>query len=253
MALVIGGLFLPRIINWLHPLGNRDWQEMGQRGDLYGGFMNPILSFLAFMGVLYSIYLQRLDLRETQQESQRQQFEATFFQLLAQQNRLVEAIDLRNSDHGETSRGRDCFHTFVNDIEDRYQRIRGSMQNDVKREMATAYRGFWNKRRQDLGHYFRFLYNFVRYVDESDLPQLPTDKIDPKIKYMRILRSQLSDYELVLIFYNAHGGHGEKLNNYVGKYHILDNLQSELVRIVDAIEFREGLGRIGNLPVRAAL
>lgn len=252
LAMVVGGLFLPRIINWLHPLGNREWAEMGQRGDLYGGFLNPLLSFLAFMGVLYSIYLQRIDLRESQEESRRQAFEATFFQLLAQQNRIVEAMDLRNSDKAETSRGRDCFESFVRDIEIRYRGMNASFQGDLRREIAAEYQNFWLKRRQDLGHYFRFLYNFIRYVDEADLPRLPGDQIDPKLKYMRIVRAQLSDYELVLIFYNSFGNHGAKFNEFVERYNMLGNLQPELVKITDAIELREGLGRVGTLPVRPA-
>lgn len=253
LLLIGGGLLLPKIINSLHPLGPRDWQEMGQRGDLYGGFVNPLLSFLAFMGVLYSIYLQRIDLRESQQEAQRRAFETTFFHLLDQQSRIVEAMDLRNSDKHETARGRDCFQNFVKEIDSRYRGMDAAFNGNLRQQIAVQYRNFWVRRRQDLGHYFRFLYNFIRYVDQSDLPQLMSDTEAPKIKYMRLLRAQLSDYELVLIFYNSFGDHGQKFNTYVGRYNLLDNLQPELVKITDAIEFREGLGSLGPLPMRPAL
>lgn len=226
-------------------------QTAGPLGDFFGGMLNPILSFLAFAGVLYSIHLQRLDLRETQKEAARQQFESTFFQMLAQMNRIVEAMDIKKFSIAYS--GRDCFAAFADEIERQYEESAKSSGGSVQRGVAAAYRVFWQQRRQDLGHYFRFLYNCVRYVDEADLPQLPGDVAEPKTKYMRILRSQLSDYELVLMFYNAHGGHGANFNPYVGKYNLLDNLQPELVRIVDAIELREGLGRIGSLPVRSAL
>lgn len=225
----------------------------GTLGDFFGGMLNPILSFMAFSGVLYSIYLQRTDLRANQLEAQRQQFEATFFQMLDFQNSIIEGIDLRNSDKNETSRGRDCFEVFAREIVNRYHNTQGTAQNDIRRELAAAYRLFWERRRGDLGHYFRFLYNFIRYVDEADLTHLASDKVEPKTKYMRILRAQLSDYELVLIFYNSLGDYGLRFNEYVGRYHLLDNLQPELIKVVDAIEMREGLGRVGPLPERAAL
>ncbi len=50
----------------------------------------------------------------------------------------------------------------------------------------------------ELGHYFRHLYNTVRYVATANV----LDKSE-KREYIRIIRSQLSDAEQVLIYYNG--------------------------------------------------
>lgn len=251
LALVFGGLFLPKIINTIHPLGNRTWEEMGQRGDLYGGFMNPILSFLAFMGVLYSIYLQRLDLQETQRETQRQQFEATFFQLLAQHDRIVQALDIRSRQSGHISQGRDCFLSYTRNLEQDFREFMTIYNYPIDKAVTTAYNNMWQEKRQDLGHYFRFLYNFLRFVDEAELATLKGEHENPRIKYTRILRAQLSDYELAMIFFNCFNERGHKLKRYVCRYNLLDNLSPEVFGFPGVLELRAGMGKVGELPAIA--
>lgn len=50
-----------------------------------------------------------------------------------------------------------------------------------------------------LGHYYRHLYNMVNYVDKSDFSL----QYKKKEKYIKIIRSQLSDYEQVLLYYDS--------------------------------------------------
>ena len=80
----------------------------GEWGDFFGGVLNPILTFLTFMGLLITIVIQQKELRESRRElkrsadalleqvdnSRQQNFETTFFQMLATHNRIVDSIDL---------------------------------------------------------------------------------------------------------------------------------------------------------------
>lgn len=143
----------------------------GPLGDFFGGMLNPVLSFLAFAGVLYSIHLQRIDLRDSQIEAKRQQFEATFFQLLAQHDRIVQALDIRHKEHGPLSLGRDCFLSFTKALEDDFRAFMTAHHMSLDDAVTAAYNQMWQHKRQDLGHYFRFLYNTIRYVDEARLPR----------------------------------------------------------------------------------
>ena len=64
-------------------------------------------------------------------------------------------------------------------------------------------------------------------MDESDL--LPDD-FEERYKYTSIVRSQLSKYELVLLFYNCATTCGnEKFKPLVEKYALLKNLDKELL------------------------
>jgi hypothetical protein len=87
--------------------------------------------------------------------------------------------------------------------------------------IALSYRTFWDQKRTDLGHYFRLLYNIIRFIDSSCYKE---NKI-----YIRLLRAQISDYELVIIFYNTCVPMGANLRHYAEKYSLFDNLDESLL------------------------
>lgn len=69
----------------------------------------------------------------------------------------------------------------------------------------------------DLGHYFRTLYNLVKFVDMKQ----PEDVN----YYSRLIRSQLSTFEHLLLFYNCLSTYGKvKFKPFLIKYSMLDNL-----------------------------
>ncbi|WP_122734890.1 hypothetical protein [Pseudomonas viridiflava] len=81
-------------------------QYWGQIGDFVGGMLNPFLSFVALMAVLYSIRMQRAELKLARQDAresyyiqiqqrenlERQNFEAVFFRLLEIHTRLTNEV-----------------------------------------------------------------------------------------------------------------------------------------------------------------
>ena len=60
-----------------------------------------------------------------------------------------------------------------------------------------------------LGHYFRHLYLIVKSIANSEL----IESYDEKMKYLRILRAQLSNHEQILMFYNWLSGYGADWEN----------------------------------------
>ena len=50
-----------------------------------------------------------------------------------------------------------------------------------------------------LGHYYRHLFNMVNYIEKNE----HIKNYDKKEKYVKIIRSQLSDYEEILLYYNS--------------------------------------------------
>ena len=91
-----------------------------------------------------------------------------------------------------------------------------------------------------LGHYFRHLFLIVKFVAYSDAI---TD-YQSKMKYLKILRAQLSNHEQIMLFYNwlstGYGGDWENEDNkFFTEYKIIHNLWvGELFQnqyIVDAV------------------
>lgn len=75
-----------------------------------------------------------------------------------------------------------------------------------------------------LGHYFRHLYLSVKSVASSTILNEYVDKM----KYLAILRAQLSNHEQILLFYNWLSGYGGKWENknhaFLTDYKMLHNL-----------------------------
>ncbi|WP_374846751.1 putative phage abortive infection protein [Brucella ciceri] len=214
-------------------------KDLGTFGDFIGGTLNPVLTFLTFMGLLITIVLQQTELRESRVElgrsatalesqlaaTDRQNFESTFFQMLTLHNTIVNSIDLYYSGReramgldinkaARETKGRDCFEQFFRNFEAAYAQAAGLPDRD---RLQQAYDSFWSDRQQDLAHYYRYLYNVLRFVHEAK-------GIKDRGPYVKLLRAQLSDYELVMLFYTALNKHGINYWLYIHEYQLFDNL-----------------------------
>ena len=163
--------------------------QMGPFGDFIGGTLNPLLTFLTFMGLLVTIVLQQTELRDTRAElersatalenqiraTDRQKFESTFFQMLTLHNTIVNSIDLFYSGRqramaidpskgARETKGRDCFNQFFENFKEEYFVSSGLPDRE---RLQVAYDASWQRRQQDLAHYYRYLYNVLRFVHEA--------------------------------------------------------------------------------------
>ena len=108
--LIILGLYIAYFKNLSVTNDSATW---GTFGDYLGGTLNPIISFLALIGLLYTIHQQAQEMQATREELKQaaeqqrkqveqqsrqseifnlQQFESTFFSLLEQHNKIIENL-----------------------------------------------------------------------------------------------------------------------------------------------------------------
>ena len=81
------------------------------------------------------------------------------------------------------------------------------------------YLDYYEQIKAGLGHYFRTVYRIIRLVDETELD------FEDKYKYVSILRAQLSDYEMLWLFYNCLCEYGQdKFKPLVEEYAFFKNL-----------------------------
>ena len=210
---------------------------LGQSGDFFGGFVNPLLTFVTFTGILYTVYLQGKDLEETRKENRRQGFEASFFQMLSLHDSIVGSLSI--TDQEVTTNGRATFKLYYEILNSIYKNKR--YPDPKLGRLKDTYASFWRSHRQDLGHYFRYLYNLIRFIHEANIPSRTPDE-DPRKVYMKLVRAQLSDYELVLLAYNVLMPEGEKFIPYIKIYDLLDNIPEDLLIEYDHYETLNHLG-----------
>ena len=238
-------------------------EERGTLGDMFGT-VNALFSGLAFAGIIITILLQRKELkyqrdelRETRAEFiiqnktlKNQRFENTFFNLLELHNEIVNAIDyvrsVGNMLDGKTRtiRGRDVFEYIFN-------RLNSGIKEEV--DMNKLYLDFYDKNKTDLGHYFRNLYRIFKLIHETEFATLNELDLDvsneenkkiyltknhsERYRYTSIVRAQLSDYELLLLFYNCLSEYGnEKFKPLIEEYSLLKNLPTKEIKLQKMLE-----------------
>ncbi|MDQ2069923.1 putative phage abortive infection protein [Natronospira bacteriovora] len=240
-ALVLVGLVagLAVIFLYIYRFGGQ-WSEnqqvWGHFGDYVGGLLGPIFALLALIALLITLRLQSKELRVSSEELRNsaqalaeqsrslnvQNFENRFFNMLSLHHQIVDAMDLR-SNGKITAEGRDCLRVF-------YRRLRSGL-NEVARGdhlshldgVCEVYERFYTKNGHELGHYFRNIYRILKYIDESG--------VENKKDYAGILRAQLSNHELALIFYNGVTHHGVKMKPLATKYALFENMELSVLRV----------------------
>jgi hypothetical protein len=193
--------------------------RQGTFGDAFGA-LNVLFSSLAFFGVVSSLILQRADLRRSHQQEVKVQFDANFYNRLSLQQNVVDRLDLVSSSTGDTTAtGRDCIKKIFRYMKRIYARTRPGLSHGKRLE--RAYSVVWRVYQSDLSIYFRSLYSLLKFVSSSGGAE--------KVEYGVVVRSLLSDYELVIIFYNCLHPRGENFKKFAEEFALFDNLDMGLL------------------------
>jgi hypothetical protein len=223
--------------------------DRGTFGDMFGS-VNALFSGLAFAALIYTIFLQRRELKLHHYELQlaheemkaqveqlqaqnvtlkKQSFENTFFELLRLQNDITNAIDL-NAREGRVIEGRDCFEELYKKFSSLWLKRKPERGGTERERINKTYLVFYENCHSEIGHYFSNLYNVIKFVDTSD--------IDHKKLYTNFVRAQLSSFELVMIFYSALSelDKGGKFKALIEKYAMLKSLPKHKLLNPDHIE-----------------
>lgn len=244
-----------------------DITERGTFGDKFGA-VNALFSGLAFAGLIVTLLyqkeelkLQRAELSETRRElnaqrlefqeqnktMRRQRFENTFFNMLSLHQEIIANLSVEYYAHPQICpknvpddvfykgapkcklKGREVFediftHAIIEYAGKRYMNgIQGLIQTfgpDVYSSLSVTTR---------FDHPFRHLYNILKFVDTSDL----ISDVERNV-YADIVRSQLSDHELLMLFYHCISNKGqENFTPLIEKYTIFHNLRDGQLVSVD--------------------
>ncbi|EDM43180.1 hypothetical protein SCB49_11914 [unidentified eubacterium SCB49] len=249
ISVLIISLFWVLTFIFLKDLGN---EERGTLGDMFGT-LNALFSGLAFAGIIFTILLQRKELKYQREELQAtrkefviqnknlkaQRFENTFFGLINLHNQIVSDFDYKKGDGYSTPEeiisGRDVFYGA-------YLELRNELD---KKDIGVnrAYLRMYQKHNTDFGHYFRNLYRTFKIIHETEFVSLneiddnianrdiiyETLNFNERYKYSSILRAQLSDYELFILFYNCLSKLGVKFKPLVEHYSILKTMPTHFI------------------------
>lgn len=233
-------------------------------------FTGVLLFYLSLRLQRKEFELQREELRQTREEFKTQnntlrlqRFENTFFNLISLHHQIVNSIDFdiyedkkynsrSLSEQGKLSqeldlitiRGRDVFKFH-------YSQLRANIGKNFDFDIVMEkYMKYWNLAQTDFGHYFRNLYRIVKIVDETEFytyeelggksngnsNEYNAKNFEARYRYISMLRAQLSDYELLYLFYNCLSDNGRKFKPLVEKYSLLKNMPKSKLAGQDLID-----------------
>jgi len=236
IALVIGCV---TVVLYAHQFGNslsENHSQWAEFGDYVGGVLGSVFAFFGLAALLLTLWIQSRELRVSSSEMRKsaaalkdqnesiklQNFENRFFNMVSLHHEIVKGIDLRVN--GEvTSSGRDCLKVFYERLKKYFEPALRGDHMKYKDGLISCYEKFYEKHSHELGHYYRNIYRILKYIDESSVPR--------KSDYSGILRAQLSNPELALLFYNGITVRGDKFKPLAEKYALFENLEpNQLVR-----------------------
>jgi hypothetical protein len=230
-------------------------------GDFIGGVLNPLLSFAAFIGVLITVFMQQAQLKQNQKQlemtrteltlsteelkrsadaqniqietAKLQNFESTFFNLLnrfeCQVAHLIrvniqqDVLDDENvPSKFELDRDtRYCGFEHLRYELYTYQEYYSSEQylgeNPKRCDSRGAYAGIYQHGHHSivLNSYYMHLKFLVDFIEECD--------ISDKRKYYRVLFSELTNGELIFVFYQVlYGTEFDELKDKIEEYSLFE-------------------------------
>ena len=198
-----------------------------QFGDYIGGTLGAAFAFLALMALLITFHVQYGELRNSthalSQQSKSlelQNFENRLFNMLSLHHTIINGMDLRRKGN-VTVQGRDCMNVFYCRLKKKLQKVEQVESSSYPEKVISGYYAFYAKNGHELSHYFRHLYRILKFIHNSAI----SDKKD----YSGILRAQLSNSELALLFYNGLTHHGEKLKPLAETYALFENMEPSVL------------------------
>ena len=226
--------------------------KFGDFGSFIGGVVGAIWSLVSIILFYITLRLQRKELALQRQEleltreelkgqklelekantfSYIQQFDTKFFQLLSLHKDITNGIYIDQTSRTYFDMENESGVHFFQQLALRISRIFYKNEYPIKEfgEVETSdrliktYHKAYHQYKAVLSHYFRNLFYVVNFVDQS-----PILTEDQKKDYVKILRAQLSQYELVILAYNGMTKYGEKFYPLINKYEMLKSIDFEL-------------------------
>lgn len=144
----------------------------GTFGDFFGGTLNPILAFVSFLAVIYTVAIQNKQFKTNEKTQAIQQFEGFFAYMAAELRDIFKGLDDETKNvQSYLDVGRDKF--------------------PLKNKLRTNF---------ELVRFFMYLYQVLKHIHNLD------DKFfefEDKKRYSNIIRAGLSNEILQLIYLNC--------------------------------------------------
>ncbi|HEY6871402.1 MAG TPA: putative phage abortive infection protein [Geobacteraceae bacterium] len=214
----------------------------GQVGDTFGAF-NAFVSGLALLGLVVTLALQIHQFKKTQETTDENQAENSFFTMVDVLNGIVDSMTFTILDTINEKeikfKGKECFSEIFRELEN-IAAVRKKVVNlDIPmlaeeeervKYIVKQYEDIYTFNHEQLGHFFRYLYNIIKYIKFKF-----KEKDEMQSLYIGLLQAQLSNHELALLMCNALSKHGksstkvDQFRQWLDEHNFLENIDRSSV------------------------
>ena len=188
-----------------------------QRKDIKTNQEALILQVKALNKQVEEFELQRKELEssrkvyEQQTKTNRiQQFESHFYALLNVYLKIKDSLN--NLDDNK-----DYFKSLYDKLRVEYTESADIITHH--NNLIQAYVKLFNNERGHLSHYFKCFYRLIKMIELNQFLEE-----SEKVQYSKILRSQLTDYEQLIMQYNSYSVYGIKARPLILKYNLFKHV-----------------------------
>lgn len=244
-SLLLGiGLLLFYVIQlclegYINPRASFSLDRAKEIAPFVGSFIAVFFSLGGTLLVLENLRLQVAINNKNHLLTQKNQFEAIFFNLISLQNQIAKEINAKievsYQAEPEEAKGKVFFDCLAPSMAFDF----GKSKQKNKEALLSVYDKYYDIHASELGHYFRHMYHIVNYIDSSPYFKQIENNEDyfQKKDYAKILRAQLTNNEIACLAVNGLSSRGEAFKPLIERYELLRN-----------VHFDFGLVTHGYLP-----
>lgn len=192
ISLVLGNY----LINFPYNMST-DQAVWGQFGDYFGGVLNPILSFFALIGLLFTLRSQQIESKRTSDRHKEQVFESRLFQLLSLSHSAVSSIKfVQPSNPPVEFEGHRAIGYALNRLQqDYFSKADRGESSKMYEKMLPEFNKWKNSYWSAVASYLESMQFLIVYVVDNTAG---TDSADFSI---RAVFAQMTSDEKLLMFY----------------------------------------------------
>lgn len=203
-----------------------DASVWGQYGDFLGGAIGTIIAFISILCLLKAYREQRYSNFQLSESNQQMRKSISSSEKVAEEQIVKGTYDtLVNLYHesllGYKSNGiegHEALDTLVNSYIKNEQFVNNEPYKKKSKEAMRVFSKFITDHYSSVSTHMRIVYQLL------DLIANATIKRDKRRRYAKILRSQMSEGELILLRYNCMTARGQKTGRLVFEYNLLKHL-----------------------------
>lgn len=234
-SLITGGIVLLIYIgllivnNYINPTHDFSLDNAAKIAPFVGSCVGVFFSLAGTLLIFENLRLTNQNNERNQILTQKNQFESVYFNMLTQQRQIRDAIDTTVEISGEeestSTKGTNFFDDLCSAITIDFRKLEMTKEN-----LLLTYKNQYIQHNSDLGHYFRHMYNIVKFVHRNPYFTMIEGNANfyQREDYIKILRAQLTNSELVLLSLNALTPVGTKFKPLMDTYQLLKNINFEL-------------------------